>query len=102
MKESSRSWPAGRAADADDTDADRSALEAALTLLLLPVPLLLLLLLLLSLRPVTRSNDDGDTGEPSGVESGVDEAESDVLSLVVRLRKMGMLDDCCCCRLVVV
>lgn len=98
MKESTRSWTPGRFAEAEDTDDERTALDAApLTLLLLPLQLALLKLLWPSLRPVTRSNEEGEMGDPSGVESGVEEADSEVLSLVVRVRKIGILKNCRCC-----
>lgn len=51
------------------------------------------------LRPLSLSNDDkgeepcGEMGDCIGVESGDDEAESEVLSLVVKVRKMGIVDD---------
>lgn len=52
------------------------------------------------LRPARRSNDDGgeeawgEMGDWTGVVSGEEEAESEVLSLVVRVRKMGILSIC--------
>lgn len=52
------------------------------------------------LRPLSRSNDDkgdeawGEMGDWTGVVSGEEEAESEVLSLVVRVRKMGILSVC--------
>ena len=49
------------------------------------------------LRPLSRSKDDkgdeawGEMGDWTGVVSGEEEAEREVLSLVVRVRKMGIL-----------
>lgn len=54
------------------------------------------------MRPPSRSNDDegeeawGEMGDWTGVVSGEEEAESEVLSLVVRVRKMGILSVCVC------
>lgn len=53
------------------------------------------------LRPPSLSNDEegeeacGEMGDWIGVESGDDEAESEVLSLVVKVRKIGMVDGLC-------
>ena len=47
----------------------------------------------ISLRPLTFSNEDawGDVGDCSGEVSGEEEGDSEVLILVVRVRKMGIL-----------
>lgn len=54
------------------------------------------------LRPPSRSNEDigeeawGEMGDWTGVVSGEEEVESEVLSLVVRVRKIGILSVCTC------
>lgn len=55
-----------------------------------------------SLRPLIRSNEDtcGEVGDCSGEDSGDEEAEREVLSFVVSVRKMGILRFWCCGRVV--
>jgi hypothetical protein len=82
MNESVRSWTWGRRSDDDDV--------APTAVVLLAEP---------CLRPLSRSNDgegediSGEMGDWIGVVSGEDEAESEVLSLVVKVRKMGIVKD---------
>lgn len=77
MNESDRSWTWGRLGDVTSRPE--------------------VVVVMSCLRPLSLSNDKGEeacgeVGDCIGVESGEDEAESDVLSLVVKVRKMGIVD----------